>query len=176
MNTLIHRVRYYCLLQQRNKGLHTHENILRKVRDIAGVTWDGQDDGEIKHRLQLTWKQIDEHMVTIVKKREEHLQELARSTNCSDHEKALKQIRTREASKRQFRRIRTTLGHLKSGGLAGVDVPIFSDNGEIAGWQLVTAPEELNKAITQRNRRHLHQAVPTSMGHGIEYGLFHGQD
>ena len=115
-------------------------------------------------------------MGTIVKKREEHLQELAQSTNCADHERALKQIKTREASKRQFRRIRTTLGRLKSGGLAGVDVPILSDDRDITGWQSVTAPEELNKVITERNRRHLHQAAPTPIGHGMGYGLFHGQD
>ena len=77
MNTLIHQVRYYRLLQQRNKGLHTHENLLQKVRDKAGVTWDRQYEGKIKHRLHLTWKQIDEHKATIVKKLEEHLQELS---------------------------------------------------------------------------------------------------
>ena len=91
-------------------------------------------------------------MATIVQNREEHLQDLAQSTNCSNHERALKQIKTREASKRQFCCIRTTLGRLKSGGLAGVDVPILLEDGEIAGWQSVTAPEELNKVITERNR------------------------
>ena len=106
-------------------------------------------------------------MATIVQKREEHLQELTQSTNCSNHERSLKQIKTREASKRQFRRIRTTLGRLKSGGLAGVDVPIILEDGEIAGWQSVTAPEELNEVITERNRQHLHQAAPTPMGHGM---------
>ena len=106
-------------------------------------------------------------MATIVKKRDKHLQELAQLTNCSDHERALQQIRTREASKRQFRRIRTTLRRLKSGVLAGVDVPILLDDGEIAGWQSFTAPEELNEVITERNRQHLHQAAPTPMGHGM---------
>ena len=102
VNTLIHRVRYYCLLQRCNKGLHIHDNILQKVQDIAKVTWEGQDEGEVKHRLRLTWKILDEHMAKIVKKREDYLHELACSTDFTDQEKALKQIRTREASKRQF--------------------------------------------------------------------------
>ena len=72
-------------------------------------------------------------MAKNVKNQEEHVHELEQSTNCTDHKKALKQIRTREASKRQFQHIRTTLGGLKLGGLAGVDVPILSDNGEITG-------------------------------------------
>ena len=50
------------------------------------------------------------------------------------------------------------------------------DNREITAWQSVTAPDELNEAITQRNRRHLHQAAPTPEGHGKGYNLFHGQD
>ena len=176
MNTLIHRVRYYQLLQQRNIGLHTHENILEKVQYLDGVTWGDRDEGEIKHRLRLTWKSLDDHMAKIVKKREDYLHELSCSTDCTDHKKALKQIRTREASKRQFRRICTTLGRLKSGGLAGVDIPLVADNGEITGWQSVTAPDELNEVITQRNRQHLHQAAPTPVGHGKGYDLFHGQD
>ena len=129
------------------------------MRDIAGVTWDGQDEGEIKNRLRLTWKSLDEHMAKIVEKRENYLQELARSTDCTDQEKVLEQIRNRKASKHQSRRIGTTLGRLKSGGLAGVDVPILADNGEITGWQSVTEPDKL-KVVTQRNRRHLHQAAP----------------
>ena len=76
--------------------------ILRKVRDIAGVTWNGYDKYEIKQRLCLTWTSLDENMVKIVERREKYLQELASATNCNDQEKALQQNWTREASNCQF--------------------------------------------------------------------------
>ena len=114
-------------------------------------------------------------MATIAEKQEKILQELASALNITDHEKALKQIRTREATNQQFQRIRTTLGQLKSGGLAGVDVPILAENREISGWRSVTKPDKLNEVITQHNRNHLHQAPPTPLGHGKGYGFFHGE-
>ena len=58
----------------------------------------------------------------------------------------------------------------------GVDVPILADNGEIKGWCSVTKPSELNKVITQKNQRCLHQAVSTPLGHGEGFELFHGED
>ena len=140
------------------------------------LTWDGRDKSKIKSRFRLTWKNLDKHMANIVENCTKFMKELARNTNCTDHEKALKQIRTREASKRQFQRICTTLGCLKLGGLAGVDVPILADNREITGWRSVTEPNKLNEVITQRNRRHLHQAAPMPLGHGEGYELFHGED
>ena len=136
------------MLLRRNKGLPTHDNILKKVSNIAGVTWNGRDENEIKTRLRTTWKSLDELMAKIVEKRKQFLQELVSASDVTDHEKALKQIWTQEATNRQIRRIRTTLGWLKSGGLAGVDVPILAENGEISGWQSVTKPDKLNKVIT----------------------------
>ena len=41
INTLIHRIRYYRLLLRHNRGLPTHDSIMRKVRELVGVTWDG---------------------------------------------------------------------------------------------------------------------------------------
>ena len=114
-------------------------------------------------------------MATIAEKQEKILQELASALNITDHEKALKQIRTQEATNQQFRRICTTLGRLKSGRLAGVDIFILAENREIYGWISVTKPDKLNKVITQRNRNHLHQASPTPLGHGERYELFHGE-
>ena len=151
INTLIHRTRYYRLLLRRNRGLQTHDSIMRKVQELAGVTWDGQDEFEIKRRLRLTWKSLDEHQRNVTAKREKFLQQLANDTNCSDQEKAIKLIKSREASKRQFRRIHITLGRLKSMGLAGVDIPIVADDREITGWRSLTEPEELNKVVTRRN-------------------------
>ena len=109
-------------------------------------------------------------------KREKFLQELANETGITDQERAIRQIRSREASKCQFRRIRNTLSRLKSGGLAGVDVLVLSNDGEICGWRSITEPDELNVAITTRNLRHLHQAAPTPLGHGEGYELFHGSN
>ena len=175
MNKMIYKIRYYRLLLRRTRGLQTHEGVLRKVRDNAGVTWDSSDEQQIKQKLRNTWKQLDEYQKTIVAKRDKFLQDLANESGISDQEKAIKQIRVREASKRQFRRIRTTLGRMSGGGLAGVDVPIFSHSGEISGWRSITEPEQLNEVITERNRRHLHQAAPTPMGNGEGYRLFHGE-
>ena len=175
MNKLIQRIRYYRLLLRRNKGLSTHKNILRKVSNIAGVTWNGRDATKIRIRICNTWKSLDKQMATIAEKQEKFLQELASASNITDHEKSLKQIRTREATNRQFRRICTTLGWLKSGDLVGVDRLILAENGEISGWRSVTKPDELNKVITQRNRNNLHQASPTPLGHGKGYELFHGK-
>mgnify|MGYP000636071397 CR=1 FL=1 len=110
INTLIHRIRYYRLLLRRNRGFPTHDLIMRKVRELAGVTWDGQDEFKIKRRLRLTWKSLDEHQRTVTAKREKFIQELANKTNCSDQEKAIQLIKSREASKRQFRSIRITQG------------------------------------------------------------------
>ena len=176
LNRLIHKLRYFRLLLRRNRGLHTHENIMKKVRQIAGVTWVSSDEYQIKQKLREVWRQLDQCHKTMVEKREKFLQDLADDSGFKDRENAIKQMRAREASKRQFRRIRTTLGRLKSGGLAGVDVPILTSDGEISGWRSITKPEQLNDVITARNRKHLHQAAPTSMGNGEGYDLFHGED
>ena len=86
------------LLLRHNKGLPTHNNILRKVSNIAGVTWNGQDVTEIRTRIHNIWKSLDEQMATIAEKWEKFLQELESASNITDHEKALKQIRTQEAT------------------------------------------------------------------------------
>ena len=78
---------------------------MNKVRDIAGVTWDSQDEYQIKQRLRTTWKQLDEYQKMVVEKRAKFLQDLANESGLPDQEKAIRQIRSREASKRQFRRI-----------------------------------------------------------------------
>ena len=176
LNKLVHRIRYYKLLLRRNRGHPLHARVLDKVRELAGVTWDGDDAADINRKLRDTWRKLDEEREKIGKKREKHLRELAEQTGSGDTEKALKIIKSREATKRQFRRIRTTLGRLKSGGLAGVDVPVLGPAGEITGWRSVTEPEELHEVVTERNKRHLHQAAPTPLGHGEGYKLFHGEE
>ena len=176
LNRLIHRVRYYKLLLRRNRGLPVRDDILQKVKDLAEVTWEVGDDKDARCRLRDTWKSVLEQQKQAEVKRDKHLRDLAEETNCPDKEKALKIIKTREASKRQFRRIRTTLGRLKAGGLAGVDVPIIGADGEITGWRSVTEPEELHELISVRNKKHLNQAAPTPLGHGEGFRLFHGKD
>lgn len=176
LNRLIHKIRYYRLLLRRNRCLPTHENIMRKVREVAGVTWDSCDEYQIKQRLRTTWKQLDKYQKTMVEKRDKYMQELANATGAPDREKAIRLIRSREATARQFRRIRNTLGRLRSGGLAGVDVPVVSAEGEIEGWRSVTGSEELHEVVTQRNLRHLNQAASTPMGSGEGYNKFHGDE
>ena len=111
------------------------------------------------------------------KKREDFLAELAKETAVDKgQEKVIRQIKIREKSKRQFRRIRKTLNRLKSGGLAGVDVPVLDKIGEIRGWRSITEPGELHTVVAEQNRQHLNQASPTPFGHGPGYDLLHGDD
>ena len=65
---------------------------------------------------------------------------------------------------------------MKTGGLAGVDIPHISADGEIRGWRSITEPEMLHEVITQQNLRHLHQAAPNPLGNGDGYNTFHGKD
>ena len=111
------------------------------------------------------------------KKQEEFLAKLAKETaGDKDQEKVIRQIKLREKSKRQFHRIRNTLNRLKSGGLAGMDVPVLNETGEIRGWRPITEPGELHDTVAERNRQHLNQASPTPFGHGPGYDLLHGDD
>ena len=154
----------------------THGSVLSKVKELAAVTWEGTDEKEIRRRLRDTWGSIDEHKKKMVDRRNKFLQELANNSGVADQEKAVKAIKSREASKRQFRRIRNTLGRLNTGGLAGVDVPIVGEDDEITGWRSVTEVDELHDVVARQNWQHLHQAAPTPIGHGEGYNLFHGND
>ena len=68
LNKMIHPIRYYWLLLQRNRGLKTHETVMKKMRELAAVTWDGYDEQEIKSRIHRTWRCLDEHQKKVVEK------------------------------------------------------------------------------------------------------------
>ena len=87
----------------------------------------------------------------------------------------MRQIKLRESANRRFCRIRRTLNRLKTGVLAGVDVPVLDDDGKVKGWNSITDPEELHAKVAERNRTHLNQAATTPLAHGEGYQLFHGE-
>ena len=62
------------------------------------------------------------------------------------------------------------------GGLTGVNVLIMSENREVQGWRSITEPGKLHDTVAARNSRHLNQAAPTPIGHGVGYNIFHGED
>ena len=145
--------------------------------EIAGVSWRCGDAAQIEKNISITWQQLHQQVAKAHEKHDEFLTEISKDLpGVLDQEKAIKQIKAREKSKRQFHRIQTTLNWLKSGGLEGVDVLVMGDNGELQGWRSVTNPSELHRTVTDRNRTHLNQAAPTPLGHGPGYQLFHGED
>ena len=100
-------------------------------------------------------------MAQVTQEKEKFLETLVvEATKGVDHQKAIRHIKTRERTKRQFQRKRSTLGWLQSGSLSSIDVPVVLDKGKIKGWQLITNPKELHATVVEQNMNHLHQAVP----------------
>ena len=87
---------------------------------------------------------------------------------------AIQQIKYREQTRWRFRKIRNTLNRINTGGLAGVDIPLYGDDGAIRGWKSITESNELHGVLVDRNLEHLHQASATPIGHWEGYDLFHG--
>ena len=57
-----------------------------------------------------------------------------------------------------------------------MDIPVYDDDGNIQGWESVTADKELHQVVADRNKRHLNQAKPTPFRHGEGYDLLHGEN
>lgn len=176
LGRLIHQARYFCLLLRWSKGIAYNNNILANAKAKAGVDEDLSDESEILSRLRSTWSKIDDIKKNEQVERDKHLENLAQVSGGGETQKIVKMIRYRERTKWRFQRIRKTLRRVKTGGLAGVDVPVYGEDGSISGWKSITGSNSLHEKLVERNRTHLSQATPTPLGHGQGYDLFHGPD
>ena len=85
---------------------------------------------EIQRCLKNTWNSINNLRKKYKEAREKHLESLMENTDDKQKKQAIQQMKFREHTRWQFSRIRNTLNRVKSGGLSGVNLPIFGKGGE----------------------------------------------
>ena len=85
---------------------------------------------EIQRRLKNTWNSINNLRKQEKEAQEKHLESLMENTDDKQKKQVIQQMKFREHTRWQFRRIRNTLNQVKSGVLLGVDLPIFGEEGK----------------------------------------------
>ena len=122
-----------------------HENVISKQRQRAGTDWCIKDPKKITAKLREAWERLSRHLKKVREEREKFLAESIDPAKTGEERSiAIQQIIRREKSRWQYQRIRKTLQRLKAGELAGVDVPIFGQDGSILGWESLIKKEELH--------------------------------
>ena len=147
LGVIIYKLRYFRLLLRRTRGIVIHDTVVHNMATRAKETTTTTDEVEIKKTLRANWNKLNEYLKEVEKNREKFLEDLLTQDELDSptaKAETLHKIKQREKMKWRYHKIRKVLKRLKSGGLTSVDIPVYDDDGNIQGWESVTADEELH--------------------------------
>ena len=128
LSKIVHGIRYYKLLFRYLRGERISQRALHRMATKADIDRTPLHLEETRVLLKQEWKNLTKYLEEAAEHRDKALEDFIKvgdkATEATKLE-ALKQIKTREKSKRRYRRIRGVLQCLKNGGITHLDIPVY---------------------------------------------------